>query len=372
MTIAAFLDQIHHANSIEMMASLPAKSVDVVFADPPYNLRLRGELWRPNQTKVDAVNDDWDQVWDHYDETAADYSEYDAFTRDWLRAVQRVLKDKSSLWVSGTYHNIFRVGAIMQDLGYWVLNTITWYKPNGMPNFNGTRFKNDVEFIIWAKKSEKSRYHFNYQLMKRFNDGKQLGAFWTIPICAGPERLLDADGKKLHSTQKPEELLRRILLASGKPGAVVLDPFSGSGTTAAVAKELHMRWIGIEQEALYIEPSRQRVAAKRPLPPDDALLREFAQEKPPRVAFAELVRAGYLCAGQALYLGQYEAVVQPDGSLQHNGKRGSIHKLGKELTQAPSCNGWTHWHYRDEAGTLRSIDTLREKFREERYGMGEG
>lgn len=366
-------NKIIQGNSIEVMSQLPAKSVDIVFADPPYNLRLRSDLWRPNQTKVDAVDDKWDQMWDEYDDEAelADYTTYDEFTRSWLQATQRLMKDKSSIWVSGTYHNIFRVGKIMQDLGFWVLNMVTWYKPNAMPNFNGTRFKNDVEFVIWAKKSEKSTYHFNYQLMKMFNDGKQLGAFWQIPICSGSERLVDEEGRKLHSTQKPEELLRRILLASGKPGAVVLDPFSGTGTTAAIAKELHMHWIGIEQEEKYVVASRKRLQEKARLTQLDPLMQQFSQEKPPKVDFVELIRHGYLKAGDILYLDKpdSEAVVQEDGTLQHNGSQGSIHQLGKQLKNAKSCNGWKHWRFQDsETGKLLIIDTLRDQYRIEHYG----
>ena len=212
MSNKEYLNQIIKGDSISLMRDMPAKSVDVIFADPPYNLRLRGELWRPNQSKVNAVDDDWDQAFDAAD--ANDYQDYDTFTCDWLSVARNVMKDKSSIWVSGTYHNIFRVGKIMQDLGFWILNTVVWYKPNAMPNFQGTRFKNDVEFLIWAKKSDKSSYHFNYQFMKRFNDGKQLGTVWEIPICSGKERLVDENGQKLHSSQKPEELLLRILLAS--------------------------------------------------------------------------------------------------------------------------------------------------------------
>jgi DNA modification methylase len=351
------LNQIIHGNSIEEMSHLPAASMDLIFADPPYNLQLQGDLWRPNQTKVDAVDDDWDQF--------DSYQEYDQFTTAWLTEAQRLLKDKSSIWISGTYHNIFRVGAIMQKLGFWILNTITWFKPNAMPNFNGTRLKNDTEILIWAKKAETATYHFNYQLMKRFNQRKQLGSVWQIPICMGAERLTDENGNKLHSTQKPEELLRRILLASGKPGFIVLDPFSGTGTTAAVAKELHMQWIGIEREQTYIQPAIDRIAAKSARPPEDDLFKAFARGKPPRVAFSALLDVGYLKAGQTLYLDdpQYHAEIQASGHLRHNGADGSIHQLGKMLKQTQSCNGWKHWYYEDDAGKRRPIDHLRDQYR---------
>lgn len=369
MTKKLPLNQIIQGDSIQEMAKLPAKSIDVIFADPPYNLRLRNELWRPNQTKVDAVDDEWDQQFDA--EESHDYSTYDEFTKAWLKAARRIMKDKSSIWISGTYHNIFRVGKIMQDMGFWILNTVVWYKPNAMPNFNGTRLKNDVEFVIWAKKSDKSTYHFNYQLMKRFNDEKQLGAVWEIPICSGSERLTDLDGNKLHSTQKPEELLRRILLAAGKPSFTILDPFSGTGTTAAIAKELHMNWIGIEQDERYIEASRSRIETMQPLLSTDKLFADFTREKPPKVDFSELIEHDYLKVGQKLYLDKpnHTAEILGDGTLKYNGSQGSIHQLGKELKGTKSCNGWKHWLYKDaETGNLVAIDTLRDAFRLDHLG----
>ncbi len=354
-----FANQIIQGDSLDVLPKLPEKSVDVVFADPPYNLTLRGDLWRPNQTRVDAVTDDWDQF--------SSFQEYDHFTHQWLSAVRRVMKSKSSIWISGTYHNIFRVGAILQDLGFWVLNTVSWKRPNAMPNFNGTRLKNDVEYIIWAKKSEGSRYHINYRLLKRFNEGKQLGSVWEIPICSGAERLTDANGEKLHSTQKPEELLRRILLASGKPGDLVLDPFSGTGTTAAVAKELHMGYIGIERAERYIQPSRERIAAKQPLPEEDPLFREFARGKPPRVAFQRLIECGYLRVGQPLYLHatSHSAEILPDGKLRVNGNTGSIHGLARQLKNVRTSNGWREWLYESDDGSRQPIDALRQRYRED-------
>lgn len=364
------LNQILQGNSIALLRDLPQHSVDVIFADPPYNLRLRKALWRPNHTLVDAVDDEWDQIYDA--EAANDYADYDAFTRAWLGAVRRVMKRKSSIWVSGSYHNIFRVGKIMQDMGFWILNTVVWYKPNAMPNFRGTRLKNDVEFLIWAKKSEKSKHRINYQLLKRFNDGKQLGAFWTISTCVGPERLTDTEGKKLHSTQKPFELLKRVLLASSYPDAVVLDPFSGTGTTAAAAKHLHMNYIGIERDPLYIAPSRKRAAEQSQLPTTDPLLRDLAMSNAPRVHFRELIRSGYLDVGQTLYLDRSDdrARILHDGKLQHNGQEWTIHSLSRRLRGTRTSNGWTSWRYRDgETGELLLIDNLRESYRLEHFDL---
>lgn len=358
------VNQIIHGDSLEILPTFPAESVDVVFADPPYNLQLKQALWRPNMTQVDAVDDAWDQ----FDSFAA----YDHFTKRWLAELQRVMKPRSSIWISGTYHNIFRVGAIMQDMGFWILNLVTWFKLNAMPNFNGTRLKNDTEFVIWAKKSKDSRYTINYQLLKRFNDGKQLGSFWQIPICSPQERLRLSDGMKLHSTQKPEELLYRILLASARPNDVILDPFSGSGTTAAVAKSLHMRWIGIEREMAYIAPSQARINAVVPLPEDDERMLALQHKKPPAVQFAALIQTGYLQPGDTLYLDKtdYAAEILPDGKLQSNGTCGTIHSLSCQLKHVPSANGWKQWRYRDpETGELLLIDVLRERYRADKLAL---
>jgi DNA modification methylase len=353
------INQILQGDSIEVMHSLPASSIDLVFADPPYNMQLQQDLWRPNLTHVDAVDDAWDQF--------ADFAAYDEFTRQWLTAVRRVMKDTATIWISGTYHNIFRVGTLMQDLGFWVLNTVTWFKPNAMPNFKGTRLKNDVEFVIWAKRSEKGSYTFNHHQMKQFNDAKQLGSVWTIPVCAGPERLRDQDGKKLHSTQKPEELLRRIILASSKPDDLVLDPFSGTGTTAAVAKWLRRRWIGIERDATYVQAARARLDNVHPISADDPLIADAVREKPSRVPFETLLKQGLLKPGQSLYLDkpQHSATILENGQLKANGFTGSIHRVGAQLKNAPSCNGWVHWLYMDEAsGERKPIDVLRIQARE--------
>ncbi len=309
-------------------------------------------------TLVDAVDEDWDQF--------ESFSAYDDFTRKWLLAVRAVMKPTATIWISGTYHNIFRVGTIMQDLGFWLLNTIAWFKPNAMPNFRGTRLKNDVEFVIWAKHSKSSRYTFNHHNMKRYNDGKQLGCSWSIPVCGGQERLRDVDGKKLHPTQKPEELLERIIVASSNPDDIVLDPFVGSGTTAAVAKRLHRHWIGIERDPAYVSAAQKRIREVQPLPPEDPLVQVRIQ--PPRVPFKTLLERGLLAPGQRLYLDRSDqhAIICADGKLQANGHAGSIHQLGAKLRGKPSCNGWLHWYFIDEeTGQHRAIDVLREVVRRE-------
>ncbi len=357
MVAAHPLNQILHGDTLDMLPRLPACSVDLIFADPPYNLQLQQELWRPNMTRVEPVDD----AWDRFDSFAA----YDSFTRAWLSAARCVMKDSATIWVSGTYHNIFRVGAIMQDLGFWILNTVAWCKVNAMPNFRGVRLKNDTELVIWAKKSEKCRYTFNHQFMKQFNGGKQLGTVWSIPACGGRERLKDAEGKRLHPTQKPEELLKRIILATSKVGDVVLDPFLGSGTTAVMAKRLRRNWIGIEREPIYIQAAQQRIDSKTILPLDDPMLTPTPQ-RPRRIPFRSLLERGYLQAGQVLYLDKPDstAVILANGLLQSNGYTGSIHKVGSQLKHVPSCNGWTHWSYDDAAtGERTVIDTLRKRVR---------
>lgn len=348
-------NQIIQGNCINVLARMPAGSVDMVFADPPYNLQLQGELWRPNHTQVDAVDDQWDQF--------DGFAHYDQFTVDWLTAVRRVMKPTATIWVSGTYHNIFRVGTSLHDLGFWVLNTVVWHKTNAMPNFRGTRLKNDVEFVIWAKFDENSRYTFNHHLMKQFNEGKQLGSVWQIPACGGAERLRREDGTKLHATQKSEELLKRILLASSHVDDLVLDPFSGTGTTAAVAKRLRRRWLGVEMDVEYVAASRSRIDQVEPLPASDPLLQR--QKIYTRVPFRSLIEQAYLKVGQALYFDQPEvtAHILENGKLQTNSSTGSIHQLGAELKQAPSCNGWMHWYYETEQGERQPIDEIRKKVR---------
>ncbi|MEP9411955.1 MAG: site-specific DNA-methyltransferase, partial [Candidatus Brocadia sp.] len=287
------LNHIYQGNCVEVLNSLPEKSVDLIFADPPYNLQLQGELWRPNQTQVDAVDDEWDKF--------DDFSTYDDFTKEWLASARRVLKDDGTIWVIGSYHNIFRVGKIMMDLGFWILNDVIWYKTNPMPNFRGTRFTNATETMLWAKKSqEQKKYTFNYHVMKNLNDEKQMGNVWTIPICSGEERI-KVNGKKAHSTQKPEALLYRIILSSSSVGDTVLDPFFGSGTTGAIAKKLKRNFIGIELEDKYIEVARERIDAIPTPLFEDSLLVTKSKRDEERVTFGQLIEAGYLQIGQPLY-----------------------------------------------------------------------
>ncbi len=360
MPLDDYLNQIIHGDSLEILPSLPEASIDLIFADPPYNLQLSKELWRPDLTHVDAVDDEWDQF--------ESFEAYDEFTIAWLTEARRVMKDTATIWVSGTYHNIFRVGAIMQNLGFWILNTISWFKPNAMPNFNGTRFKNDIEFVIWAQRSEKSSKTFHHHLMKQFNDfnkGKQLGSVWKIPVCGGGERLKDKNGNKLHSTQKPEELLRRIILASSKPGEMVLDPFAGTGTTPAMAKKLRREWIGIERNEIYISYAQERVSKVKPLRKNHSLITETTKPKPKRVSFKSLLEYDYIEVGQSLYFDDPEltATILENGRLKVNGHEGSIHQLGQQLKKAPTCNGWMHWFYVDENNERQPIDELRKAFR---------
>ena len=348
------LDQILREDCVRAMAALPDKSVDLIFADPPYNLQLGGDLFRPDGSQVDAVDDDWDKF--------DSYASYDHFTRAWLREARRILKDDGTLWVIGSYHNIFRVGASLQDEGYWILNDIVWRKANPMPNFKGTRFTNAHETLIWAAKSETARYTFNYKAMKALNDDLQMRSDWTFPICSGGERIKDDDGSKAHPTQKPEALLYRVLLATTKPGDVVLDPFFGTGTTGAVAKRLGRRWIGIEREPQYVRVARERIAAALPLD-ESAMAVMPSRKSTPRVPFGALVEAGLIAPGAVLMDAKrrWTANVRADSSLAAEARSGSIHKLGAELQGAPSCNGWTFWHVERE-GRLEPIDTLRQAY----------
>lgn len=348
------VNQIVQGDCIEVLAALPAGSVDLIFADPPYNMQLQQDLFRPNHSKVDAVDDAWDQF--------ADFAHYDAFTRDWLSACRRVLKPNGTLWVIGTYHNIFRVGAILMDLGYWIINSVEWIKSNPTPNFRGVRFTNAHETLIWAKQDAKSRYTFNYHTMKRMNGGKQMRSDWHIPICSGSERIR-VGGEKAHSTQKPEALLERVILSSSKPGDVVLDPFFGTGTTGAVAKRLGRQWIGIEREPAYIRVATARIAAVQV--DADALEADGEGRNAPRIPFKRLVEAGLLSVGQTLVFDRDDdliAFIQPEGMVQFKDRRGSIHQIAKLIAGA-SCNGWEHWFYTDERGELAPIDRLRRRLR---------
>jgi site-specific DNA-methyltransferase (adenine-specific) len=351
------LDQVIQGDCVEVLSSFPEKSVDLVFADPPYNLQLRGELWRPNNTLVDAVDDEWDRF--------TSFAEYDDFTRSWLSACQRVLKDTGTIWVIGTYHNIYRVGAILQDLGYWVLNDIVWVKSNPMPNFRGVRFTNAHESLIWAQKERSARYTFNHQVMKALNDDLQMRSDWYLPLCVGKERLR-LNGEKAHAAQKPEALLYRVLLSSTNPGDVVLDPFFGAGTTGAVARQLHRYWIGIERDESYIELARQRIKST-PDPDPDPTLFEFENKRTRRrIPFGMLLEGGLLRPGQLLYFGgtgDLTATVLADGHLRYNDLTGSIHQVGKAINNSP-CNGWEAWFFIDETdGQRRPIDVLRQVVR---------
>jgi modification methylase len=346
---------------VAAMNALPPGSVDLIFADPPYNMQLGGELHRPDNSRVDGVDD----AWDRFDDFAA----YDAFTRAWLGAARRVLKDSGSLWVIGSYHNIFRVGAALQDLDFWMLNDIVWRKSNPMPNFRGTRFTNAHETLIWCAKSKDARYTFNYEAMKNLNEGVQMRSDWTLPLCTGEERLKGADGAKLHPTQKPEALLYRVLLAATKPGDVVLDPFFGTGTTGAVAKLLGRRYIGLERDSSYIAGAKARIAKVKPIE-DESLLVTPSKRTEPRIPFGTVVERGLLQPGAVLSdpSGRFTARVRADGTLvSSDGRgdhRGSIHQVGAAVQGAPACNGWTFWHVR-MGKELVAIDMLRQKVRAE-------
>ncbi len=342
---------------VALMERLPERSVDLVFADPPYNLQLAGELRRPNHSRVDGVEDDWDK----FDGIAA----YDAFTRRWLEAVHRVMKDDASLWVIGSYHNIFRVGAALQDLGFWILNDVVWRKTNPMPNFRGRRFTNAHETLVWASKRRDAKYTFNYDAMKALNDDLQMRSDWLIPLCTGGERLRDSEGRKAHSTQKPEALLHRVILAASKPGDLVLDPFLGSGTTAAVAKRLRRRYIGFELDLKYAELARRRIASVRAVG-DIELVSTPGKREEPRIPFGWLVERGLLEPGTLLYGPgrRWSAKVRADGTLITSDFKGSIHKVGAHVQGAPACNGWQFWNL-DVEGKLVPIDVLRQKLRAE-------
>ncbi len=349
------IDTILVGDCIERMNALPAGSVDLIFADPPYNLQLEQGLTRPDQSKVDAVDDDWDKF--------DSFAHYDVFTRAWLQAARRVLKPDGALWVIGSYHNIFRVGAALQDLDFWMLNDVIWRKANPMPNFRGTRFTNAHETLIWAARSRKSRVTFNYEALKQANDETQMRSDWLFPICSGGERLKDGGDEKVHPTQKPEALLYRVLSATTKPGDVVLDPFFGTGTTGAVAKKLGRHFIGIEREDTYIAAALKRIAQIKPFSAE-ALEPVVSKRSAPRVAFGSLVEMGLITPGTMLSddRQRYAAMVKADGSLTAGPHNGSIHKVGALVQGAEACNGWTFWHLERE-GRLSPIDSLRATIR---------
>ncbi len=354
-------NSIIHGDSLVELSRLPAESVDLVFADPPYNLQLKGALKRPDESRVDAVDDAWDQF--------ESFAAYDAFTRAWLTAARRVMKPSATLWVIGSYHNIFRIGATMQDLGFWILNDIVWRKANPMPNFRGRRFTNAHETLIWAARAPDAKgYTFNYEALKGGNEDVQVRSDWLFPLCTGQERLKDGAGRKLHPTQKPEALIARILLSASKAGDVVLDPFLGSGTTGAVAKRLGRGFIGIEREDDYVRAAQERIAAIEPLP-DSALLAPPSAREAPRVAFASLVERGLVVPGTELTdaKGRVRAVVRADGTIALTGGTanvGSIHRMGALAQGAEACNGWTFWHVEQE-GRRHPIDVLRARLRAE-------
>lgn len=351
------LGSVLAGDSIAVMRGLPAESVDLIFADPPYNLQLRGELHRPDNSRVDAVDESWDRF--------SSFAAYDDFTRAWLAAARRLLKPHGAIWVIGSYHNVFRLGTALQDAGYWLLNDVIWRKTNPMPNFRGKRLTNAHETLIWAAKSDQAKYTFNYEAMKALNDGVQMRSDWTIPLCTGAERLRTAEGEKVHPTQKPEALLHRVLIASTRPGDVVLDPFFGTGTTGAVAKRLGRHWIGIERDPAYGAAAEARIAAVRALDAEAAATTPPKRSEP-RVAFGQLVERGLLAAGETLVSldGRHAARVRADGTLVASEVRGSIHQVGAALAGAPSCNGWTYWHFRRD-GVSVPIDFLRQQVRAE-------
>jgi modification methylase len=338
---------------IDLLKTLPAASVDLVFADPPYNLQLAGDLLRPNNSRVEGVDNDWDKF--------TDFAAYDTFCRAWLAECRRVLKPDGALWVIGSYHNIFRLGAALQDLGFWIQNDVIWRKVNPMPNFRGKRFTNAHETLIWAGRSQKSRVTFNYESLKASNDDLQMRSDWLFPICSGPERLKDEGGRKAHPTQKPEALLHRILVGCTNPGDVVLDPFFGTGTTGAVAKRLGRRFIGLERDADYARAAEQRIARVQPISPT-AVATLPSKRAEPRVPFGAIIELGILEPGQKLFDARrrFGAEVRPDGTLVHAGNQASIHRLGAMVQGKTACNGWTYWHYEAE-GKLKPIDALREE-----------
>jgi DNA modification methylase len=348
-----WMDSVLQGDCLEILPGFPSESVDLIFADPPYNLQLNGELWRPNQTKVEAVNDEWDRF--------SSFEEYDDFSEKWLTQARRVLKPDGVIWTIGTYHNIFRVGRLMQDLGFWILNDVVWIKTNPMPNFRGTRFTNAHETLILGTKSSRSKNTFHYKSMKAFNDGLQMRSDWEIPICGRNERAITG-GRKAHSTQKPKELLRRILLSTSNPGDIVLDPFAGTGTALVAAKELGRRFIGIEKNASYVDIAVRRIASAVQIQPH--LLDYPMERKEPRIPFGTLVSNGWVGSGEKLYSKdrQHTAVIMANGTIASGNLNGSIHSVSAALLGKPASNGWAFW-YVERGGKLVSIDELRQKWR---------
>ena len=347
---------IQIGDCISKMNAMAPGSVDMVFADPPYNLQLSGDLRRPNDSLVDGVSNDWDKF--------ATFAAYDDFTKNWLMAARRVLKKDCTLWVIGSYHNIFRIGTQLQDIGFWILNDVVWRKTNPMPNFRGRRFTNAHETLIWCAREKESRYRFNYDAMKALNEGLQMRSDWLLPICSGKERLRQ-DGAKVHPTQKPEALLYRAILAATQPGDVILDPFFGTGTTGAAAKKLGRHFIGIEKDPVYAEFARERIDAITTVT-DPELLHTPSKRDAPRIPFGSLVERGLLAPGDLLFDAQrrFHAKIRSDGNLSFMDQRGSIHQIGALVQGSPSCNGWTFWHYQSNEGPAL-IDALRQRLRAE-------
>ncbi|MGH6932620.1 MAG: site-specific DNA-methyltransferase [Dongiaceae bacterium] len=352
------VDQILVGDCIELMNGLPAGAVDMIFVDPPYNLQLEGELLRPNHSRVDGVEEAWDRF--------AGFADYDRFTTDWLTAARHALKPDGTLWVIGSYHKIFRVGARLQDLGFWILNDVVWRKSNPMPNFRGKRFTNAHETLIWCAKDKDAKYTFNYAAMKALNDDLQMRSDWLIPICSGGERLKGDDGRKTHPTQKPEALLHRVILASTRPGNTVLDPFFGTGTTGVVAKRLGRRYLGIERDQDYVAAARERLRRVRVMEDPDIVATPSKREEP-RIPFGWLVERGYVAPGDVLLSPnkRWAAKVRADGTLIAAEHRGSIHQVGALVQGAPACNGWQFWCVPTDDGKLMPIDVLRQKLRAE-------
>ena len=347
-------NKIKNGNSIEILKRIPDKTFDLVFADPPYNMQIGEKLKRPDDSKVDGVNDKWDQF--------SSFEHYDKFSKSWLKECKRTLKDSGSMWVIGTYHNIFRLGYHIQNLNYWILNDVIWRKNNPMPNFKGTRFTNAHETLIWASKNKKSKYTFNYQSLKCLNDDLQMRSDWILPICNGKERL-KRDGKKIHSTQKPEALLHRIILATTNKGDFIFDPFLGTGTTAVVAKKLGRKYFGVEKDKKYFQAAKQRINETLEIK-DDYLDILPNNKSKPRVPFGSLIEMGLIKPGTTLFdvKKRYNAKIMIDGSLKCQKAEGSIHKVAAKIIGAESCNGWTYWHY-ISGNDLKPIDNLREKLR---------
>lgn len=354
--------KICNGDCIDILKQIPDQSLDLIFADPPYNLQLQKELYRPNQTKVEGVNDTWDKF--------ESMQDYDLFTKKWLTECHRVMKNTSTIWVIGSYHNIFRVGTIMLDLGFWVLNDIQWYKTNPMPNFRGVRFTNATETLIWAKKSKhQKKYTFNYQVMKKLNADKQMTSVWKIPLCTGLERIKNKEGKKAHSTQKPEELLKRVILSSSNEGDLVLDPFLGSGTTSAMCRKLNRRSVGIEREPSYCEIAKKRVQSIKIDAFQNIRLVEPSKKRIIPVSMEQLIKTDYIRENQIIYTKnkRQTATILADGKLRNGVGTGSIHKIGAVIKNSESCNGWLYWYYEDN-GLLKMLDEKRKEYRKQ-YGL---